>query len=32
MRPLGTITYDLEDIITEMIDDHDLQWGEVLNP
>lgn len=31
MRSLGTITCDLEDIVTEMVEDHDLQWGEILN-
>ena len=30
MRRLGDITLDLEVLITEMIDDHDLQWGEIL--
>jgi hypothetical protein len=31
MRPMGEITQDLEDLITEMVDQHDLQWGEILN-
>ena len=30
MRRLGDITSDLEPLILEMVDDHDLQWGEVL--
>lgn len=31
MRPLGDITQDLEVLITEMIEQHDLQHGEVIN-
>jgi hypothetical protein len=31
MRRLGDITLDLEPILEEMIYDHDLQHGEVLN-
>jgi hypothetical protein len=31
MRRLGDITQDLEDLVSEMVDDHDLQWGEILN-
>jgi hypothetical protein len=30
MRKLGTILLDLEEILDEMIDDHDLQWGDVI--
>ena len=28
MWPLGTITCDLEDILTEMIEEHDLQLAQ----
>lgn len=31
LRPLGNITTDLEPLLLEMLEDHDLQWGEVLN-
>jgi hypothetical protein len=31
IRPLGDITQDIEPLILEMIEHHDLQWGEVLN-
>lgn len=31
LRPLGHITQDMELLISEMIDGHDLQHGEVLN-
>lgn len=31
MRPLGNITQDMETLILEMTEDHDLQWGEILN-
>ena len=31
MRKLGDIAGDLELVIQEMIDDHDLQHGEILN-
>lgn len=31
MRPLGDITSDMETLISEMVDDHDMQWGEILN-
>ena len=30
IRPLGEITGDLEEVISEMIDKHELQKGEVL--
>lgn len=29
-RPLGKILMDLENILEEMIDSHDLQWYDVL--
>jgi hypothetical protein len=29
IRPLGDILLDLEVILDEMIDSHDLQWGDV---
>lgn len=31
VRPLGEILLDLEPLIQEMTDVHDLQWGDVLN-
>ena len=31
IRPLGQITNDLELLLLEMVDDHRLQWGEILN-
>ena len=30
LRPLGKITSDLELLIEEMIEGHDMQWNEVL--
>ncbi len=30
LRPLGNILLDMEDLLQEMTDDHDLQWGDVL--
>ena len=30
MRKLGDITADLEDLILELTDEHDLQWGEIM--
>jgi len=30
LRPLGEITLELEKVLKEMTNDHDLQWGEVL--
>jgi len=30
MRPLGEILLDLEVVLDEMVDDHGLQWGDVL--
>lgn len=31
IRPLGKILLDLEVLILEMVWDHDLQWGDLLN-
>lgn len=31
MRPLGNIMLDMEKLIEEMTDDHDLQYGDILN-
>lgn len=30
LRPMGCITLELEKLLEEMTEDHDLQWGEVL--
>lgn len=30
IRPLGKITLELECLLSEMVDSHDLQWGEIL--
>lgn len=30
LRPLGDITLDMELLIEELVDGHDLQWGEIL--
>lgn len=30
LRPLGTVLLDLETIIAEMVEGHDLQFGDVL--
>jgi hypothetical protein len=30
-RTLGTALLDLETILDEMVDHHDLQWGDILN-
>ena len=30
IRPLGQITEDLEPLIEEMVDGHDMQMGEIL--
>lgn len=30
MRKMGDVTLDLEAILEEMVDEHDLQMGEVL--
>ncbi len=31
IRPLGDVTSDLEPLLLEMVGDHDLQHGEILN-
>ena len=31
IRPMSDIMFDVEDIVTEMIETHDLQHGEVLS-
>lgn len=31
LRPFGDVTHDLEDVIEEMIEKHQLQTGEILN-
>ena len=31
MRKLGEILLDLEELLDEAIEEHDLQWGDVLN-
>lgn len=31
LRPLGDILLDIEPLLLEMVEDHDLQWGDVLN-
>ena len=31
MRPMGEILLELEPLILEMVEDHDSQWGDVLN-
>lgn len=31
IRPLGDILLDLEKVLDEMVDDHDVQWGDILN-
>lgn len=30
MRPLGQITGEMEELIMEMCDDHEMQWGEIF--
>lgn len=30
MRKLGDLIFDLEDLVTEMVEDHDLQRGDIL--
>lgn len=30
LRPLGSITSDLEKLLEELVDEHDLQTGEIL--
>lgn len=31
LRPVGQILLDLEPLLQELVCDHDLQWGDVLN-
>lgn len=31
MRKFGDILLDMEVLLDEMIDDHELQWGDILN-
>lgn len=31
IRPIGEVLLDLEELLLEMVDTHDLQWGEILN-
>lgn len=31
LRPMGDILLDMEPLILEMCNDHDLQWSDVLN-
>jgi len=31
LRPLGKVTQDLEPLLLEMCEEHEMQWGEVLN-
>jgi hypothetical protein len=31
LRPMGVITANMETLLEEMTNDHDLQWGEVLS-
>jgi hypothetical protein len=31
VRPFGHVLLDLEKIMLEMTDQHDLQWGDILN-
>lgn len=30
-RKFGDILLDLEELLDEMVDDHDVQWGDILN-
>ena len=30
MRPLGQVLLDVEPLLEELVDDHELQWGDVL--
>ena len=30
MKPVGELTCELEDILEQLVDDHDLQHGEIL--
>lgn len=31
LRPLGDVLIDLEPVIEEMVEDHELEWGDILN-
>jgi hypothetical protein len=31
VKPMGEILLELEEVLTEMVEDHDLQWGDVLS-
>ena len=31
LRPLGDITQDLEPLLLEMVEQHEMQWGEILH-
>lgn len=31
IRPVGSVLLDMEKLILEMTEDHELQWGDVLN-
>lgn len=31
IRPLGKNLLDMEKLLIEMVEDHDLQWGDILN-
>lgn len=31
VRRMGDVTLSMETVIQEMCEDHDLQWGEVIN-
>lgn len=31
VRSVGNVLLDLEKVIDELVDGHDLQWGDVLN-
>jgi len=31
IRKLGDILLDLEEVLDEMVDSHDLQWGDILS-
>ena len=30
-RTIGEALFDLEEVLDEMIDNHELQWGDILN-
>lgn len=31
IRPLGKLLLEMEVLLDEMVDSHDLQWGDILN-